>query len=167
MASLVFSAASVEIEERPSRQPVPKGTYNAMITESEMKPTRRGDGRYLQLVWEITKGEHKGRMIWDRLNVENPNPTAVKIAQQDLAQICAALGKGGIDDSDELHYKEILIDVEISPPSNGYDASNEIKGYSAPAGAAPVAPAAPAPVAQEAAFVDDIPGGAPAKPWEQ
>jgi len=89
----------------------------------------------------------------------------VKIAQQDLAQICAALGKGGIDDSDELHYKEVLIDVEISPPSNGYEASNEIKGYSAPAGAAPVAPAAPAPVAQES-FVDDIPG-APAKPWEK
>ena len=167
MASLVFSAASVEVEERPSRQPVPNGNYVALITDSEMKATKRGDGRYLQLVWEITKGEHKGRMIWDRLNVENPNPTAVKIAQQDLAAICTAMGKGGIDDSDELHYKEITIAVQVSPASNGYDASNEIKGYSAPAGAAPVAPAAPAPVAQEAAFVDDIPGGAPAKPWEQ
>jgi len=166
MASLVFSAASVEIEERPSRQPVPNGNYVALITDSEIKTTKRGDGRYLQLVWEITKGEHKGRMIWDRLNVENPNPTAVKIAQQDLAAICTAMGKGGIDDSDELHYKEITIAVQVSPASNGHDASNEIKGYSAPAGAAPVAPAAPAPVAQEA-FVDDIPGGAPAKPWEQ
>ena len=161
MASLVFSAASVEIEERPSRQPVPNGNYVALITDSEIKTTKRGDGRYLQLVWEITKGEHKGRMIWDRLNVENPNPTAVKIAQQDLAAICTAMGKGGIDDSDELHYKEITIAVQVSPASNGHDASNEIKGYSAPAGAAPVAP-----VAQEAAFVDDIPGGASAKPWE-
>jgi len=167
MASLVFSAASVEIEERPSRQPVPNGNYVALITDSEIKTTKRGDGRYLQLVWEITKGEHKGRMIWDRLNVENPNPTAVKIAQQDLAAICTAMGKGGIDDSDELHYKEITIAVQVSPASNGHDASNEIKGYSAPAGAAPVAPAAPAPVAQEAAFVDDIPGGASAKPWEK
>tara|TARA_R110000824_G_scaffold118020_1_gene270158 strand:- start:716 stop:1216 length:501 start_codon:yes stop_codon:yes gene_type:complete len=166
MASLVFSAASVEIEERPSRQPVPNGNYVALITDSEIKTTKRGDGRYLQLVWEITKGEHKGRMIWDRLNVENPNPTAVKIAQQDLAAICTAMGKGGIDDSDELHYKEITIAVQVSPASNGHDASNEIKGYSAPAGAAPVAPAAPAPAAQEA-FVDDIPGGAPAKPWEK
>jgi hypothetical protein len=55
--------------------------------------------------------------------------------------------------------------VQVSPASNGHEASNEIKGYSAPAGAAPVAPAAPAPAAQ-AAFVDDIPGSAPAKPWE-
>ena len=67
--------------------------------------------------------------------------------------------------ADELHYKEVTIAVQVSPASNGHDASNEIKGYAAPAGAAPVAPAAPAPVAQEA-FVDDIPGGAPAKPWE-
>jgi len=49
-----------------------------MITDSEMKPTRNGDGRYLQLTFQILEGPYKNRFVWARLNLHNANETAVK-----------------------------------------------------------------------------------------
>ena len=167
MAQFQFSTAGIEPASAPQeRQPLPEGTYKAVITDSEMRATRAGTGHYLNFTWEITSGEHRGRKVWANYNVDNPNEKAVEIAKRDLASVCTAMGKDGFEDSQDLHFHEIEVLVKIREASNGYAASNEIKGYSAPAGAAPVAPAAPAPAAQ-AAFVDDIPGSAPAKPWEQ
>ena len=54
-------------------EPIPAGKYLAMITESEMKPTKSGSGSYLQLTFQILEGEYKGRFLWARLNLNNPN----------------------------------------------------------------------------------------------
>ena len=168
MTSFAFDVSSAP-EAAPATNkyaPIPAGDYKAMITESEMKPTRAGTGQYLQLVWEIIDGPHADRKIWDRLNLVNPNPTAVSIAQQDLASICRAVGVNKISDTEELHYKEVIVTVTIRKGDNGYEDSNEIKAY-APAGrsAPAAAPAAPAAVATPAAAASAAP--APGKkPWE-
>ena len=168
MTSFAFDVSSAP-EAAPTTNkyaPIPAGDYKAIITESEMKPTRAGTGQYLQLVWEIIDGPHTDRKIWDRLNLVNPNPTAVSIAQQDLASICRAVGVDKISDTEELHYKEVIVTVTIRKGDNGYEDSNEIKAY-APAGrsAPAAAPAAPAAVATPAAAAPAAP--APGKkPWE-
>ena len=61
-----FNAATVE----PSQdfEPIPAGKYLAMITESEMKPTKSGGGQYLQLTFQMLDGPYKGRYVWARLN---------------------------------------------------------------------------------------------------
>jgi len=166
MTSFAFDVTSApELAPAPSKYaPIPAGDYKAMITESEMKPTRAGTGQYLQLVWEITDGQHADRKIWDRLNLVNPNPTAVDIAKRDLASIMRAVGLDKIDDTEQLHYKEVMITVTVRKGDNGYEDSNEIKAY-APAGrsAPAAAPAAPAAVATPAAAPASVPGK---KPWE-
>ena len=166
MKSFAFDVTSApELAPAPSKYaPIPAGDYKAMITESEMKPTRAGTGQYLQLVWEITDGQHADRKIWDRLNLVNPNPTAVDIAKRDLASIMRAVGLDKIDDTEQLHYKEVMITVTVRKGDNGYEDSNEIKAY-APAGrsAPAAAPAAPAAVATPAAAPASVPGK---KPWE-
>jgi len=166
MTSFAFDVTSApELAPAPSKYaPIPAGDYKAMITESEMKPTRAGTGQYLQLVWEITEGQHTDRKIWDRLNLVNPNPTAVDIAKRDLASIMRAVGLDKIDDTEQLHYKEVMITVTVRKGDNGYEDSNEIKAY-APAGrsAPAAAPAAPAAVATPAAAPASVPGK---KPWE-
>ena len=63
----------------------PVGDYKAVITESEVKETKAGDGQYLNLRIEIIEGEYQGRIIFVILNLWNPNPKAVEIANRELA----------------------------------------------------------------------------------
>lgn len=116
---------------------IPAGEYEVMITESERKFTKSGDGAYLQLTLEIQSGEFQGRKLFDRLNLENSNRTAVDIAQRQLSQICHAVGVMQVSDSEQLHYKPMIAKVKVRPPRGEYDASNEIGGYLALNGAKP------------------------------
>ncbi|RIK77249.1 MAG: hypothetical protein DCC68_17685, partial [Planctomycetota bacterium] len=54
MASLNFNAN--EVEPASDFEPIPAGKYLAMITDSEMKPTKNGTGHYLQLTFQILDG---------------------------------------------------------------------------------------------------------------
>ena len=72
-------------------EPLPAGKYLAIITDSEMKPTKSGSGNYLELTFQVIDGPFKGRMLWSRLNLDNPNAQAVQIAQGELSAICRAV----------------------------------------------------------------------------
>jgi hypothetical protein len=128
MAQIQFNAAHVSPESQFA--PVPNGDYPVVITESEMKPTKSGEGQYLQLVLEIIEGPYKGRRIWDRLNLVNPNHTAVEIAQRTLSQICHAVNHLTVQDTVELHNKPMMAKVVVRQ-SPGYDDANEVKEYKA------------------------------------
>lgn len=134
--------------------PIPSGEYPAVITASEMKQTKAGTGQYLELEHQICEGPYAGKRVWARLNLDNPHATAVKIANQHLAQIRHATGRMQVQDSAELHNIPMLIRVELEPagPKRERD-GNEIKEWKA-LGGGPVAPVqqqrAPAPAAQQA-----------------
>ena len=83
--------------------PVPPGEYKVMVKDSDMKPTSNGLGNYIQLDLEIIEGEHQGRTLIERLNIDNPNQQAVDIAQRSLNAICVAVGKMSNADTQELH----------------------------------------------------------------
>ena len=82
-----------EVDPNFAFEPVPSGKYLAVITESEMKPTKSGTGSYLQFTFEILDGQFKGRKVWARLNLVNSNEMTVKIAQAELSAICRAVGQ--------------------------------------------------------------------------
>jgi hypothetical protein len=139
-----FDASQVE----PSKdlEPLPAGKYLAVITESEMKANKAGTGHYLQLTFEILDGPHKGRHLWARLNLGNPNATAVAIAQSELSAICRAVGVMRPGDSAELHDLPLVIHVQCRKRPDSGEIVNEIKGYlpkAAPAEPPAVKPAAP------------------------
>lgn len=141
-----FNAAQVEPEF--GFDPVPAGKYEALITTSEMKPTKAGTGQYLELTFQIIAGQYKNRIIWSRLNLDNPNATAVKIAKAELSAICRAVGVLQPRDSADLHNLPLIIDVRCKKRPDTDDITNEVKGYR------PKQPAAPA---------ADTNGGTP--PW--
>jgi hypothetical protein len=116
----------------PSRnyEPVPAGEYLAVIIDSEMRPNRAGTGSYLQLTFQLLKGEHKGRLLRARLNLDNPNPTAVAIAKAELAAICRAVGVLAPQDSTELHDLPLMIHVRCIRRLDNGEVVNEIKDYS-------------------------------------
>lgn len=145
MATLNFN--SNEVEPSVGFDAIPAGKYPAVITDSEMKPTKTGNGQYLELAFEIIEGDCRGRKVWARLNLENPNAQAVQIARADLSAICRAVNVPQPKDSLELHNLPLIVTVRCRKNQDG-EITNEIKGY-APRGVATQA-AAPAPQAPNA-----------------
>ena len=158
MAQLNFRASAIQIEERSNNYgPLPAGEYEMMIVKSDTKPTKAGTGHYLECEMHVISGEHSGRRHWERFNLDNPNAQTVKIAQESLAKLCAALGVDEVDDSEQLHDRPFIAEVGIDKKDN---TRNVIWGYQPALGGTP-APA-PAPAAKPA------PSAAPAKsarPW--
>jgi len=143
MANLNGFDAS-QVEPNVSFDPIPAGKYLAAITESEMKPTKKGSGSFLQLTFTVLDGEYKGRLLWARLNLNNPNATAVKIARSELSAICHAVSVLQPRDSVELHNIPLLITVKLKKREDTGEFSNEIKGYEPKAVAAGQPQQAPA-----------------------
>ena len=128
MATINFNAET--IAPSVAFEAIPAGKYNAVITDSEVKTNRRGDGSYLQLEFEIIDGDYKGRKLWSRLNLNNPNPDAVRMAQADLSAICHAVGNLCPKDSIELHNLPLVINVRCRKTPDG-EIVNDIKNYEA------------------------------------
>ena len=161
---------------------IPPGWYDAVITGSEMKPTRDGSGQYLQFEIQVTGGQYAGRKLFDRLNLVNNNPTAVEIAYKTLKSIYNAVGKARVDSSNELHGIPLKVKAKVRAAEGQYSATNEVQGYDhatsahetaggaapavgAPGGAPPWA-AAQHPQPQTPAAQPQQPAPAPAPAWQ-
>jgi len=118
-----------QVEPTTSFEAIPAGKYLAVITDSEMKPNKAGTGSYLQLAFQILDGPYKGRFLWARLNLDNPNATAVQIARAELSAICRAVGVMAPNDSVELHNLPLVIQVRCVKRADTGELANEIKGY--------------------------------------
>jgi hypothetical protein len=147
MAQLNFNAA--EVQPLDSFEAIPAGTYEAVITDSEMKPTKSGTGSYLEITVEIISGEFQGRKVWARLNLANQNVKAVEIARRELSSICRAVNVMNPGDSAELHNIPFLVVVKkVKRDDDTY--TNEIGGWKNKTEAA-AAPATPVQAAQTTA----------------
>ncbi len=148
-----FNADNIE----PARdfELLPAGDYKVTIVSTERKPTKAGTGHYLEMRMDVIEGPSKGRVLFERLNLWNPNEVAVKIAQQQLAALCRAVGISTPEDSSEFCNKPICATVKIDKGRDGYGDSNGIKTYKAIADCK--AASAPAPAASPAA---------PQAPWD-
>ncbi len=138
MSTLNFNAS--EVEPSAGFEVIPAGKYNAVISDSEMKETRSGTGKYLQLEFEVIDGEYRNRKLWSRLNLENPNPDAVRMARADLSAICRAVNVLTPKDSLELHNLPLVITVRCRKNQDD-EMVNEIKGYAPRAATVAATPA--------------------------
>jgi len=122
-----FDASKVE----PSTvfDPIPAGKYLAAIIDSKMKPTKSGKGHYLELTFQILEGEFKGRQVWARLNLDNPNAQTVKIARGELSAICRAVGVMAPNDSTDLHNLPLVITVRCKKRLDTGEITNEVRGF--------------------------------------
>jgi hypothetical protein len=129
------------VEPSNDMEPIPDGKYVAVITDSEMKPTKSGAGNYLQLVFQIVEGEYANRLLWVRLNLDNPNATAVDIARRELSAICRSVGVLVPSDSGDLHNLPCKITVKLKRRNDTGELQNEIKGYAKVGATAELKPA--------------------------
>jgi len=137
------------------RTPIPAGDYPVHITKSAFKETKAKDGHRLVFTLKVLEGPHKDHTLFVGLNLNNPNPETVSIANKELNSMSQACGKVGVQDSDELHLIPFVVGVTLKPATAQYPEGNEVGSYKPVVGggmippvAAPVAvPVAPAPVA--------------------
>ena len=120
-----FDATKVEPGQPMSA--LPPGDYLVVIQQSEYKDTKDGTGKYLELVLQVVDGVHKGRKLWDRLNLRNRSQQAQEIAQATLSAICHAVGVLQPKDSSELHDKPMVVTVTTKEYKG--NPSNDVRGY--------------------------------------
>ena len=115
--------------------PVPVGKYTVAITASERKKTSKEpkpgevQGEMILFTYTIIDGQFKGRKLFDRLNIINANKTAQEIAEGCLSAICRSVGIMVPNYTEDLHNIPFIVDVKIRAAKDGYDESNEVKGY--------------------------------------
>jgi hypothetical protein len=150
MAKVHFDISTYEAP-KSDYDPLPKGEYMAMVTESQMKITKAGTGEYLALTMQIIEGKYADRKIWENLNLHNPNEVAENIARANLKAVSEACGFAELDDTDQLNDIPfiLVLDIDRKDPTR-----NRVMGYKR-AGSS----AAPSSFAQTSATA--------AKPWER
>lgn len=117
-----------EVEPNEGFSPLPAGDYQVIITESQMKKTKDGQGQYLELKMQILNGQYQNRVIFDRLNLVNKSDVAVQIAKGSLSSICRSVNVLTPNDSSELHNKPLTASLKIRKDADG-NPQNEVKGY--------------------------------------
>lgn len=110
MTVLNFNAAAVPLDDFA---PIPVGEYLACCVSEERKPNSAGTGEYLELVFEILEGEHKGRQIREWLNLWHPADRTVAIANQTLAKICRAIGLDYVSDAKQLLKVPMIVKTKL------------------------------------------------------
>lgn len=137
-----FDATKVDPAE--TQQPVPAGTYLAMIIDQkdsngdridDRQPTKNGNGDLAHFVFEIIDGQYKGRRVHARLNLWHSGPDTSKsektrkIAWGELSAICRAVNKMQPKDTIDLHNIPLEIIVGVTNPNEEGKQYNEINGY--------------------------------------
>jgi hypothetical protein len=124
--------------------PIPDGWYDVTVTEATVKATKAGTGDYLSYRCDVLGPTHQGRVVFGMITLRNPNPKAEDIGDQQMGELCRAIGAARLDDSDQMIGKRMTIRV-ITESSAEFGDKNKIKGMKASGGAQtpPTPPAAP------------------------
>ena len=152
-----------EVEPQKVFDLLPPGKYKVVISDSEEKPTKKGDGSYLRLTLTVIDGSHEGRKLFDNLNLNNPNDQAAGIARAALSSICRAVGILTPQASSELHDIPLIAIVKIEPAKGEYEAQNRVKGYESAGVAAPIGKGQSADPAKKPAATE----ATAAPPWQR
>lgn len=162
---MAFLNETFEADNLPqgnSYEALPAGWYNVNVTGAELKNTKAGNGQYIAVRYDVTGPTHQGRVVFGNLNIKNPNPKAEEIGRQQLGELMRAIGLARVTDTDQLIGGSLQIKLEIRQ-QEGYEPSNDVKGYKSLNGRVPAASAASA-TAQAAAAAPAASGKA-APPW--
>jgi hypothetical protein len=111
--------------QQPERKAafLPPGDYIVLVEKEEVKATKAGTGHYLEIQFQVIDGQFKGRKLWDRFNVDNPNGEAVRIALEALAELGRAANIHDLSETSALLNKTAKVRVAVK------DDKNEIRKY--------------------------------------
>ena len=137
----MFNAAEVQPS---SFEAIPTGTYEAVISNSESRPMKSGNGMGFNLEFEVISGEYKGRKVFAWITFEHrTSPDAQRIGREQLSAICRAVGVTQLNDTAQLHNLPLHIVVALDkndPTRNIIKSFKAVKSVGAGAAAPQAAP---------------------------
>ena len=98
-------------KEQGTFEVLPEGIYTSLIVDCAIKATKTG-GHYINIKHEITGPSLAGRVIFDKLNIDNSNSQAVSIGMGQLHNICKIAGTKGEAFYDNLKTSATWNDAE-------------------------------------------------------
>lgn len=88
----LFAVDTTGIEKMGGYEVYPAGLYNAVMIAASKKPTRDGNGAFIECVYQFIDGDYSGKKFTSRMNLWNANSQAVDIAKRELKSLRAAIG---------------------------------------------------------------------------
>ena len=117
------------VEPSASYDAIPAGWYTAQIDSAEICKTKAGTGQYLKMKFTVLGGDFGNRVVFENINLSNPNATAVEIGMRALAGLGQACGLMAIGDTTDLLSKMCQIRVKIEAAKGEHEASNSVSAY--------------------------------------
>ena len=117
MGNLNLNTDEIEYSDGGDFEPLPAGVYSLTVKDSEVKETKAGTGNYAAFVFEVLEGDSKGRLIFQNLNINNPNAQCQEIGRSEFKRLAEACGvTGQVADTSELTGKIFAgkVKIEIS-----------------------------------------------------
>lgn len=125
-----FDANDVPESERGEFTVIPAGTRVTMqVTEADVIPTKSGKG--LKFTCQIVAGQYENRKVWGFINIENASAEAEKIGRRELADLCIAMGRPSIDETEDLLFAPFDATLGVKADAT-YGPKNVIKRYHKP-----------------------------------
>jgi hypothetical protein len=128
-----------------SYDPIPEGTYSAILSQAELRDNATQTGQYIKLRFDILGPTHAGRIVFANINIRNASPKATEIGLAQFGELLRAIGLPSCRDTDQLVGANILIKVGIraertdDKTGKTYPANNEVRGYRSKEGSPPPA----------------------------
>lgn len=115
--SFSFSTEGIDIT---SHELLPPGKYPVVIIDVEHRSNKSSAGKHVWIQMEVVEGEHAGRYIWNRYNVENANADAESIGKRELTKLCHAVGlPSGFKHVDELLNRSFMVVLKTKKDRDG------------------------------------------------
>ena len=129
LSTTLSEAFDVATEDgSPAFEPLPAGSYVAVITDAKVGPLKSGKGQAVNLTWEVAGDKYGGRLIFDRIIVAHESAAAMKYGRRKLKDVADACGvTEQITDLSVLHNQPCLVSVKIETDPNGeYPPKNRV-----------------------------------------
>ena len=129
MGDLNFDSSTIEPRDN-NYALIKKDWYPAIISDVDWRDTKdkSNDYQYLNTEFTITGDVSADRKIWIKLNLKrpysnDPDKCAKRIAEQELKEICEAVGIEKLSDSTEL--KDSICMIKVGIKYNDYLGEDE------------------------------------------
>ncbi len=104
---------------------VPAGDYEVSLAYAQFKDGKNPGACGLQVGYMIESGEHKGKMVQDYINIQNPNEKAVEIGLKRIKTIMVLQGRKDFKlttDIALISRNKFMVGIALEP--NSYTKSN-------------------------------------------
>jgi hypothetical protein len=100
------------------QEPIPNGTYKAVVTSAVRKHNKNNTGWFWELVFTIIEGQHEGKTVVFRCNMVNPSEEAVAIGRGQMRRFLDAIGN--LEPKDESELCHIAVSITVGCKKDTY-----------------------------------------------